>query len=245
MENILDVQSLSLDRGGKPVLKKVSFQVKKHSVMMVIGPSGAGKSTLLRTINRLLEPPEESIFYEGVDITSIPVLQLRLRIGMVFQKPAMFQGTVGDNVSYGVHINNRELDKDQIAELLQAVSLDPQMVDEDAQRLSGGQAQRVALARTLAIEPEVLLLDEPTSSLDPHATRQVEKTLLNLNNERGLTLLWVSHAIEQTRRIGGKVLLLREGKALDCGPVETVLDPEGFHRDALAFAAGEDINQDK
>lgn len=245
METILDIQSLSLDRGGNPVLKEVTFHVEKHNLMMVIGPSGAGKSTLLRAINRLLEPPKEAIFYEGNDITRIPVLKLRRRIGMVFQKPAMFQGSVGENISYGVHINNKELDDNQITDLLKAVSLAPQIVDEDALRLSGGQAQRVALARTLAIEPDVLLLDEPTSSLDPHATRQVENTLLDLNRDRGITLLWVSHAIDQTRRIGGKVLLLRDGKALDCGPVEKVLDPEGPHSDALAFAAGEDINQDE
>ncbi|MGD2159057.1 MAG: ATP-binding cassette domain-containing protein, partial [Anaerolineales bacterium] len=106
-----------------------------------------------------------------------------------------------------------------------------------------GQAQRVALARTLAAQPDILLLDEPTSSLDPSATQQVEETLLHLNSEHGITMIWVSHAIEQTRRIGKEILLMKGGKVIDMGPVKSVLDPEGPHKEALAFAAGEDSSQ--
>ena len=243
MEPILEIRDLSLDRRGKQVLRGMTAVIPKGSVFMIIGPSGSGKSTLLRTLNRLLEPAPRTIFLDGQDITRMDVIQLRQRVGMLFQQPAMFDGTVGDNIVYGPELQEIDLSDDEVARLLTAVSLEPELAQQDASQLSGGQAQRVALARTLATRPEVLLLDEPTSALDPHATRQVEDTLLRLNQEQGITLIWVSHAIEQTRRINGAVLLLNAGQVVDCGSAHHVLDPEGDHQEFLAFAAGEDMSE--
>lgn len=243
MPKFLEVKQLTLDRNRKTILTDVSFRVEKHSILMIIGPSGAGKSTLLRTINRLLEPPEKTIFLENRDIITLPVLQLRQRIGMVFQKPVMFEGTVAKNISFGPTLIDKTLSPERTRELLAAVSLNHDIAGDLANQLSEGQSQRVALARTLATQPDLILLDEPTSALDPFATKKVEETLLNLNSMHGITLLWVSHSIEQTRRIGKEVLLMKGGKVIDLGPVETVLDPYGPHKEAIAFASGEDPNQ--
>ncbi len=237
----IEIRGLHIARKKQSILRGVSFAVQPGEVMMLIGPSGSGKSTLLRAINRLLEPPPNSILLDGEDITGLPVTELRCRVGMVFQQASMFPGTVAENIAHAATLHKTILPKERIYELLEAVSLSQEFAATDAAQLSGGEAQRVALARTLATSPDMLLLDEPTSALDPHATRQVEETLLRLNRERGLTLIWVSHTIEQTRRVGGNVVLLNQGQVQASGRVADVLDPNGSNQQALDFAAGEDI----
>ena len=237
----LELKNLHIARKQHPILRGISFAVQPGEVVMLIGPSGSGKSTLLRAINRLLEPPQNSIQVDGEDITTLPVTELREKIGMVFQQVSMFPGTVAENIAHAAALRKAALPQDRIQELLEAVSLSPKFAAIQADQLSGGEAQRVALARTLATNPEILLLDEPTSALDPHATRQVEETLLRLNRERGLTLLWVSHTIEQTRRVGKRVILLNQGEIQAEGRVAEVLDPDGPYQKVLDFAAGEDI----
>ena len=243
MQAKIEVRDLHIARRGQPILHGVGFCVQPGEVMMLIGPSGSGKSTLLRAINRLLEPPSNNILLDGEDITTLPVTELRSRVGMVFQQASMFPGSVAENIAHAAALKKTILPPERIYELLEAVSLHAEFALTDATQLSGGEAQRVALARTLATSPEVLLLDEPTSALDPHATRQVEKTLLHLNRERGLTLIWVSHTIEQTRRVGGNVVLLNQGQVQAMGRVAEVLDPNGPYQKVLDFAAGEDIRE--
>ncbi len=243
MKPKIELNDLRISRRGQPILRGVSLTVQPGDVMMLIGPSGSGKSTLLRAINRLQEPPPNSVLLDGSDITGIPVTELRCKIGMVFQQASMLPGTVADNIAYVANLHKQTLSPERIQQLLEAVSLPGKYAQTDAEQLSGGEAQRVSLARTLATSPDVLLLDEPTSALDPHATRQVEETLLHLNRAHGLTLIWVSHTIAQTRRVGSNVVLLNQGQVQAIGPVDEVLDPDGPHQTALAFAAGEDIRQ--
>ena len=232
------VDNLSLNRAGRKILSRVSFSVEPGSVTLLIGPSGSGKSTVLRAINRLLEPPSGSIFLNDVDVTTLEVLALRRRVGIIFQTPKLFDGTVADNVAFGPRLRGDNLTEAEVVNLLEAVSLRPDLAERSATQLSGGQIQRVALARVLANQPEVLLLDEPTSALDPRAAHLVEDTLLQLNHSRNLTLIWVSHDVVQMRRVGQQVVLLRHGQVVDAGPVEEVLDPSGEHQMALAVAAG-------
>lgn len=241
----IEVRNLHLEQAGQVILENVNFSILPGEIVMIIGPSGSGKSTLLRSINRLLEPQPGSIFLDGHDITTLPVTELRCKAGMVFQHPSMFDGTVAENIAFCHANQGLDLSKNEIAGFLDSVSLSKAFIEKNANHLSGGEAQRVALARTLATHPEVILLDEPTSSLDPHATRQVEETLIELNQKQGITLLWVSHTIEQTRRVGKKVLLLSQGTVLAFGPVKEILDPVGPYQEALAFAAGEDITREK
>lgn len=175
-----------------------------------MGPSGAGKSTLLRAVNRLLEPTEGEVYLAGTPTSEINPLELRRRMGMVFQLPALFGETVEDDVTYGPRLVGKEADAD---ELLEKVGLDPDLKGRDPESLSVGQQQRVSVARALALDPEVLLMDEPTSSLDDAARRRVEELIRELNERSGLTILLVSHDLRQVERVTDRVVLLVEGKS--------------------------------
>ncbi len=239
--SVVEVRHLSLSRGGSPVLRDVSLAIEKGEVFMLIGPSGSGKSSLLRCLNRLEEPPPGSVFFNGTDITTRPVTEIRCRVGMVFQQAAMFPGTVGDNVAYGPAMRGETLPPERVRELLDMVALDdPGIAEKSAAELSGGQAQRVTIARALANDPAVLLLDEPTSALDPIATGAIEETLLGLRDRIGLTLVWVSHLVDQARRVGDRVLLLNEGRVVRIASAGEMLDPELGDERALAFANGDE-----
>ncbi len=234
------VENLSITRSNQPVLHAVNFAVTSGEILVIIGPSGGGKSTLLRCLNRLQEPEPSHIFLNDTDITSIPVIELRRQVGMIFQKTAPFAGTVADNLQYGPALQGKTLSQQRLGELMELASLEPELLDKNAQELSGGQEQRLAIARALANEPTVLLLDEPTSSLDPIATHHVEESLENLRDHLGLTLVWVSHAIEQARRVADRVLLLDAGEVVRVDTVDAMLNPENGDKRTLAFATGDE-----
>jgi ABC-type methionine transport system ATPase subunit len=232
------IQQLSLKRpNGITILHDISLEIPAGSITAVIGPSGSGKSSLLRCLNRLWEPPPGSIFIDGRDITAMDVLLLRRRVGMLFQTPALFEGTVADNIAYGPGLQGRRLASQEVAELLQMASLDAGLAEKPVDQLSGGQAQRVSLARTLANQPDVLLLDEPTSALDPAATRKIESTIRNLRDTLNLTVLWVSHAFEQVERTADRIVLLVDGRVAETGDAGHLLS--GVHHHLIDdFAAG-------
>eukprot|EP00897_Mesotaenium_endlicherianum_P010883 jgi/Mesen1/9823/ME000007S09890 len=201
------------------ILEGVSFDVLPGELFGLIGPSGSGKSTVLRALNRLWEPPRGTVFLEGRDITQEDVIRLRRRVGMVFQYPYLFEGTVADNVKYGPSLQGRHLSQKEMQSLLLRAGLDASrsFLAKASNELSGGEAQRVAIARALANGPEVLLLDEPTSSLDPTATRRVEETIVRLREEEGLTVVLVSHSMEQIGRVADRAALLLRGSVLQVG----------------------------
>lgn len=237
--SLITVKKLSLQRGNTPVLHHVSFEVQPGEILVLIGPSGSGKSSLLRCLNRLDEPPAGTIFLKDTDLLDLPVIDLRRRVGMVFQKTAILAGTVRDNIRRPAHLHHLNLTDATINDLMQMVSLPETLLDKPASELSGGQEQRMAIARALVNQPDVLLLDEPTSALDPIATRTVEESLLRLREQTGLTLVWVSHLVDQARRVADRVLLLEQGRVIRVDTVDTMLDPVNGDARALAFAAGE------
>jgi ABC-type methionine transport system ATPase subunit len=196
--------------GEAEILRGVTFAVQAGGVFSVVGPSGAGKSTLLRTINRLVESTAGNIFLDGTPIEEINPLELRRRIGMVFQLPALFGDTVEDSVLYGVRLAGKCAD---VERLLGLAGLAPSLASRNPQSLSVGQQQRVPIARALALEPEVLLMDEPTSALDQVARQRIEDLIRQLNKELGLTIVVVSHALDQVERIADRVVLLIDGRS--------------------------------
>ena len=196
--------------GEAEILRGVTFAVQAGEVFSVVGPSGAGKSTLLRTINRLVESTAGNIFLDGAPIEEINPLELRRRIGMVFQLPALFGDTVEDSVLYGVRLAGKCAD---VERLLGLAGLAPSLASRNPQSLSVGQQQRVPIARALALEPEVLLMDEPTSALDQVARQRIEDLIGQLNKELGLTIVVVSHALDQVERIADRVVLLIDGRS--------------------------------
>ena len=235
----LSISKLKLARGGKRVLHDIDLEVAAGELLVVIGPSGSGKSSLLRCINRLNDIESGSIHLDGQSVFELPVSELRCRVGMIFQKTAAFEGSVADNIAFGMALQGRNITRQETLDLMRQVSLEEDLIDQPASKLSGGQEQRLAIARALALDPSLLLLDEPTSALDPIATSRVEESLLRLRQGTGLTMIWVSHSIEQARRIGSRVLLLDEGRVIREDTVEAMLDPATGDRRALAFAEGD------
>jgi len=234
----IDLRHLSLQlANGADILRDITISVPPGSITAIVGPSGSGKSSLLRCINRLWEPPPASVYLDGSDITAMDVLDLRRRVGMLFQTPALFEGTVSDNIRYGPGLRGQTITRKRMNALLGMAGLDDDVGDRPADQLSGGQAQRVALARTLANQPDVLLLDEPTSALDPAATLKIERTIRHLRDTLGLTVLWVSHAFEQVERTADQIILLVDGTVAEAGATRQVLS--GTHHPLIDdFAAG-------
>lgn len=238
MGSTITVHKLTLLRNRQLVLDEATVEIGAGEIVCLLGPSGSGKSSLLRCINRLTEPPSGSVFVAGKDVTTMDVLILRRRIGMVFQQVSLFPGTVSENVAYGPALQKQQLSSSTITHLLALADLPADLAERDSQTLSGGQAQRVAIARVLATEPSVLLLDEPTSALDPASTRRIEETMLKLRQTLGLTVLWVTHNPEQAQRIADRIYLLVQGKVVDEGHPDHLFRPDSHHL-AAAFAAGE------
>ncbi|KAF4354444.1 hypothetical protein CsatB_003121 [Cannabis sativa] len=218
---------------GDQILKGVSVDIPKGMIVGIIGPSGSGKSTLLRALNRLWEPPSGSVLLDGRDICNLDVLTLRRKVGMLFQLPVLFEGTVADNIRYGPQLSGKKLSEHEVHRLLALSDLDSSFYSKMGSELSVGQAQRVALARTLANKPEVLLLDEPTSALDPISTENIEDVIIKLKKKQGLTVIMVSHSIKQIQRIADVVCLLVNGEIVE------ILNPnklsEAKHPMALRF----------
>ena len=215
--NILSFKQISLAKTvqnrTKEILDSVSFNIKEAQICTIIGPSGAGKSSLLRLANRLTDPTGGEIWFDEQDIRTISIVALRRKIGLVFQKPVFFSGSVRDNICYGTTIRGERLPNPE--KYLEMVGMEPEVMDWDAAKLSGGQQQRVALARALANQPKILLLDEPTSALDPQAADHLESLILSLRETLGLTVLWVTHNLEQAKRVGDKTVLLVAGKVVE------------------------------
>jgi putative ABC transport system ATP-binding protein len=192
------------------VLRDLDLDVGDGATVL-LGPSGAGKSTLLRLLNRLADPDSGAVRFRGDDVREIDPRALRRRASLVPQLPAPLPGTVADNVRYGPSLVGREVEP---ARALELAGLSESYADRDATRLSVGEQQRVMLARALALEPEVLLLDEPTSALDEDTRDGVERTLAELGDRTGVSMVMVTHDREQARRMADRIVELRDGRVV-------------------------------
>jgi putative ABC transport system ATP-binding protein len=191
------------------ILRGVNLEVDKGELITIMGPSGAGKSTLLRLINRLTEADSGTILVDSASIKDYDPRELRRKVGMVFQIPVVFKGSVRENIAFGKKLWKTDADVDELAS---EAAISTELIDADAGNLSVGEKQRVCIARALANKPEALLLDEPTSALDRASAEKVESLLLRLQAEHGLTMLWVTHEREQSRRISRHNYVLEDGK---------------------------------
>jgi UDP-glucose/iron transport system ATP-binding protein len=241
---VFQVDHLSLTypgRRGRPaasILADVSFQVDRGTALTLVGPSGSGKSTLLRCLNRLAEPTQGRVRFHARDITTLNPLELRRRAALVLQTPVLFEGTVRDNLRMQPASAHADLSEPRLTRALTDVGLDPRFLDHDGATLSGGEKQRVTIARALLGDPEALLLDEPTAALDPPNVALVVETISRLRQSRGLTIVAVTHQPELIRRLGGCLLYLVAGRveSYECidGLAPTVTDGR-----LRAFLAGE------
>ncbi|MBH0229868.1 ATP-binding cassette domain-containing protein [Halobacillus yeomjeoni] len=204
-------------------LKDLTFTIEKNEKVILFGPSGAGKSTLLYLFNRLHDPETGRIEYKGKSIREHSVTNLRKNVGLVLQAPNLFPGTVLDNLKYGPSLFD-EWEESQAKTLLEYVQLPTSYLDRDVNQLSGGEKQRVSLARTLANSPEVLLLDEPTSALDYRTAEEIEEVLEQLIDEQQLTMVMVTHDMNQAKRLGDRGLFIMDGNLQEDGRIPEMLE---------------------
>jgi len=241
---IVRVQNLNVYYGNFHAVGDVSFDVPKNQITALIGPSGCGKSTVLRCINRMndLVPSarvEGSIEYHGININSRDVdpVEVRRRIGMVFQKPNPFPKSIYENVTWGAKINGYKGNNDELVErcLRQAALWDEvkDKLQESGLALSGGQQQRLCIARTLAINPDVILMDEPCSALDPISTLRIEDLMREL--ERQYTIIIVTHNMQQAARVSDQTVFFslgekRMGVLVEASPTRQLFTKPGDQR---------------
>ncbi|MBL8094433.1 MAG: phosphate ABC transporter ATP-binding protein [Anaerolineales bacterium] len=222
--------------GTRTVLSLDALEILQGEVLAIVGPSGAGKSTLLRLLN-FLEPPTDGVItFDGQTVTARPPLDLIRRVTTVFQRPVLLDRNVHDNVAFGLRLRGQAVDG-RVDAALAHVGLSG-LDRAQARKLSGGEMQRAALARALVIEPEVLLLDEPTANLDPYNVGLIEGILAAQNRERGTTLVLVTHNVFQARRLAHRVALLWDGRLIEVNRTADFFDSPSDPRSA-AFAKGE------
>jgi tungstate transport system ATP-binding protein len=208
--------------GARTVLSIDKLDIPEGDRVGVIGPSGAGKSTLLRLLALLESPSGGTLRYNGSQIADPVPIAIRREITLVFQRPLLLDTTVRRNLGYGLHLRGVR-DNARIAELIELLGLQ-QVADARARTLSGGEMQRVALGRALAIRPRVLLLDEPTANLDPHNVALMERAILAQHEAHGTTVVIATHNLHQTRRMTNRAMVLLDGQLIEIGKTERLLD---------------------
>ena len=230
----IDVTGMNFYYGLNRVLDAINLKIQPNQVTALIGPSGCGKSTFLRSLNRMNDiipgaRVEGSVLLDGKDIYSsgVDVVALRRRVGMVFQKSNPFPKTIFENVAYGLRINSLAASRDdlraRVEDSLKAAALFDEVRDRlhtSALALSGGQQQRLCIARALAVEPEIILMDEPASALDPIATQRIEELIYQLKTR--YTIVIVTHNMQQAARVSDVTAFFWLGKLVECGRTEKI-----------------------
>jgi phosphate transport system ATP-binding protein len=233
-EYILEVRNFNAYYGEKLAVRDANVKIEKNKITAIMGPSGCGKSTLLRSMNRIndllseFKVQGEILFHDkNIYDPEIDVYVLRRRIGMVFQKPTPFPMSIFENIAYGLRLigitDKKEL-RDRVKQALEMAALWDEVKDDlekSALKLSGGQQQRLCIARTIAIEPEVILFDEPTSALDPVATQKIESLIEDLSEK--FTIVIVTHNIGQASRISDYTIFMYRGEIVEQGPTSKLL----------------------
>lgn len=231
---VIEAKNISVHASSHQILTGINFFACERELVSIVGPSGGGKSTLLKVLNRLADLDNNLIvkgqaFFQGKNIfKDINPYELRKKVGLVFQKPCIFPGSILRNVLFGIrhHQHIKRSTETEIAELyLRKAHLWDEVKDRlhhPATQLSLGQKQRLAFSRVLAVDPDVFLLDEPTSSLDPHSTQEIERALLEMKNTKSIVL--VTHLLEQSRRISDRVVFMSKGRIIEGGNTKDLFE---------------------
>ena len=213
-------RQISANGNSIKTVDSFSYSFNKGNIYNIIGPSGAGKTSFLRLLNRLDDPSGGEILYLNKPLTSYNPTQLRKNISLIFQEPYLFPGTVGSNMEYC----KSDCTEDEIKNHLEQVGLNSKFSGKDVSELSVGEKQRVAIARSLLLKPEVMLLDEPTAALDPTSSQTIEQLIFLLIKEFCLTAIMITHNPEQAKRMGGQTLLMVAGRLIETGVTSELFD---------------------
>jgi tungstate transport system ATP-binding protein len=238
VKELIRIEKLQKLFGDKEVLRNIDLRIFQGEIFAFIGPSGAGKTTLLRILNFFEIPEKGNIKFMGMNPE---VINIRRRMSLLFQTPAIFNNSVFENVAYGLKVRGieKKIIEKNVGDALNIVGL-PGMEKQNARTLSGGEAQRMAFARAIVYDPQVLLLDEPTANLDPANVMKIEEIIKRIRNERGTTIVLATHNIPQVRRIADRVGILLNGELIEVNSKEGIFSKPKDAR-SEAFINGEMI----
>ena len=240
MEIVCEGVTRLFPNAPRPAVDHISFEIPTGELVVLLGPSGCGKTTLLKMINRLYEPNEGSIWIGGTEIHDLPATELRRHIGYVIQQVGLFPHmTIAQNIGVVPHLLGWEKSRvdDRVKSLLQLVGMPDSYLKRHPRELSGGEQQRVGLARALAADPDILLMDEPFASLDAINRQRLQGELLAIQRKVHKTILFVTHDVEEAFRLADKIMIMKEGRLIQYGtPLEIVSQPENAFVEELVGA---------
>jgi len=225
-KELIRIENLSKSFGNKLVLKNINLSINKGEIFALMGPSGVGKTTLLRIINLLEKPSEGRLIYNGIHLNGNSLREnARRSMSMLFQTPVVFKGSVFDNVAYGLQLRNvdKKIIQMKVMDALRLVGLEGSE-NQKARTLSGGEAQRMAFARAIVYDPLLLILDEPTTNLDPANVAKIEEMIRRICNERGTTIVIATHNILQVMRIADRVCIILDGEIVEMNSKEKIFE---------------------
>ncbi len=211
--------------GKKAILKDITGSFPEGKITTLVGPSGAGKTTLLKLCNGLLSAQVGEVYIKDQPIESYEPVELRKLVGIALQSAPMVTGSVYENLNLPLDLQGKKLSKADAYELLEDVGLEDELLERQVRDLSGGQRQKVSIARTLVNKPEILLLDEITSSLDRTSLREIEELIVKINRKYQSTIIWITHNLQQAREIGDYTWVMMDGEVVETGESELLNDP--------------------
>jgi tungstate transport system ATP-binding protein len=236
---MIEIRELQVMRGGRIVLEVGHLRIEKNEVLAIVGPNGAGKSTLLLALARLIKPERGDILFNGHPVAGEPDLTYRRRIALVLQDPLLFDISVFDNVSSGLrfrHLSKGDI-QPRVEVWLERLGI-AHLKNRRASELSGGEGQRVSLARALVLEPELLLLDEPFGALDPPTRNRLLDDLRRILPESGTTTIFITHNLPEARQLAGRMAIIVSGRVRQIGSVTDILNAPA-DEDVRSFLAAE------
>lgn len=216
-------KNVSYHTNGTKIIRNITGVFPRGKITAIVGPSGAGKTTILKLCNHLISPTSGSIFLEEKLINQLHPAALRRTVGLALQEATMMAGSVEQNLSLPYTLQQHKLHHAKSIQLLNSVGLDDRFLSRDVKQLSGGQKQKLSLARTLVNEPRILLLDEITSSLDQISANEIEMLIGRLNKDKAITVIWITHDLDQAKRVSDYVWIVDAGQLSESGPI-TILD---------------------
>ncbi|MEG0472443.1 MAG: phosphate ABC transporter ATP-binding protein [Solibacillus sp.] len=222
LQHTITFDDVSFEINQTKLLKNITGSFYKGQITTLIGPSGAGKTTLLKLCNGLISASNGQIKIDQEPIESIEPTALRRRIGIALQSAPILKASVYENLALPRKLQEQQLSKEEALSFLQAVGLGETFLMREAADLSGGQKQKLSIARTLVNQSEILLLDEITSALDPKSVREIEELVVQLNENYGVTIIWITHNIEQAKQLGQFTWMLKEGRLIEAATTEAL-----------------------